>query len=72
MESEIEEYKRFVLESDPMPKHIRIQQEFMLQYMFHSDGWFMLYAKDALLESGRLKLVEGEQKYSVTEMLFVK
>lgn len=69
---QLAEYKQFVLESDPMPKHIRIQQEYMMQFLFHSDGWFMMYAKDALVDSGRLKLVDGEQKWSVTEMLFVR
>lgn len=72
VEDQLEEYKRYVLESDPMPNHIRIQQKYMMQFLFHSDGWFMLYAKDALVESGKLKLVEGEQRYSVTEMLFVR
>ncbi len=44
-------------------------QEYLLQHMFYSDGWFMLYAKEALVQSGRLKPVEGDKKYSVTELL---
>ncbi len=72
VENQIDTYKKNILASETLPEHLRIQQEYCNQYMFHSDGWFMLYAKDALVNSGRLKPVEKEQRYSVTEMVIFK
>lgn len=71
IETELTAYKAWVLEYEHLPVHLKKQREFGLQHMFHSDGWFMLYAKKALVESGRLKLVDREQKFNVTEMMIL-
>jgi len=55
-----------------MPENMRRQREFVLQYMFHSDGWFMRYAMEALVEGGRLKKVADDKRDSLTQILIVK
>ncbi len=69
IQDSLQEYRKLLLESDTLPEQMRKTQEYLLQHMFYSDGWFMLYAKEALVQSGRLKPVEGDKKYSVTELL---
>ena len=68
----IEEYKNRILNDENMPDNIKLQREFTLQYLFHSDGMFMRYAKAALESSGRLRPIREEQRKSVTEILIVK
>ncbi len=58
--------------SELLAKPVRRQQEFLLQHMFNSDGWLLLYAKDSLVKSGRLKPVEDEKRHVVSEMLIAK
>ncbi len=70
MES-LEAYKKEIMSSELLAKPVRRQQEFLLQHMFNSDGWLLLYAKDALVKSGRLKPVEGEKRHAVSEMLII-
>lgn len=67
----INEYKEWYMANIQCPKHLRKQKEFGLQYLFHSDGWFMIYAKKALVESGRLKPLKEEQRISATEVLVI-
>lgn len=62
-------YKQMVMSSELLTAAVKKQQQFLLQHMFYSDGWLILYAEKALLQNGRLKLVEGKQKYSVTQLL---
>lgn len=69
---ELTAYKKWVLESEPLPPHLQKQRCYHLQHMFYSDGWFMLYAKKALVESGRLLPVNDEQKFSVTQIMIIK
>jgi len=38
-----------------VPAHLRKLKEYELQYVFHSDGWFLLHCIVALLENGKLK-----------------
>ncbi|MFQ9515190.1 MAG: sigma-70 family RNA polymerase sigma factor [Eubacterium sp.] len=71
VKDQINAYRNQVLANENLPEHLRTQQEYCNQYLFHSDGWFMLYAKAALVNSGRLKPIEGVQKYSVTEMIII-
>lgn len=68
----INEYKEWYMANIQCPKHLRKQKEFGLQYLFHSDGWFMIYAKKALVESGRLMPLKEEQRISATEVLVVE
>lgn len=70
-QKEIQSYKERILKDEDIPKHLRIQLEYCIQYLFHSDGWFMLYAKESLVESGRLKIVGNEQKFGVTQLIVV-
>jgi hypothetical protein len=72
LNEEIEAYKNAVLKREQLPPHLEKQRKFELQNLFHSDGWFMLYAKQALVESKRLKLVEESQKDNVTEIVLLK
>lgn len=67
---QIEEYKKLVLEKTP--KQVKRQQEYLLQSMFLSDGFMILYAKKALVESGRLKMPKAEERLSISEMLILK
>ena len=46
-----------------VPTHMRRVKEYELQYLFHSDGWFMLHCVVALLNSGKLQIpTEGQKK----------
>lgn len=47
------------------PKHLRKMQAFGLQYVFRSDGWFLLYCIKELLNKGKLQLPTEEQKKSL-------
>lgn len=51
------------------PKHLRKMQMFELQYIFSSDGWFLLHCMKELVNNGRLKLPTEEQKKSLTTMI---
>lgn len=54
-------YVKTVLES--VPAHLRRVKEYELQFVFHSDGWFLLHCIVALLNNGKLKLpTEGQKK----------
>ena len=50
---------------DYTPKHLRKMQAFGLQYIFRSDGWFLLYCIKELLNNGKLRLPTEEQKKSL-------
>jgi hypothetical protein len=48
---------------DSVPAHLRKVKEYELQFMFHSDGWFLLHCIVALLNNGKLKPpTEGQRK----------
>jgi hypothetical protein len=38
------------------PLQVKQMQEFGMQYIFHANGWFLLYTLKELLADGRLKL----------------
>lgn len=58
-------YVRAVLDSVPM--HLRKIKEYELQFVFHSDGWFLLHCIVALLKNGKLKKpTEGQRKALTT------
>ena len=52
--------------------HMRKVQEFQLQYMFDSDGWFILHILHALLANGKLKPPTEEQKRAVSTLVIHK
>lgn len=51
------------------PKHLQKMQKFGLQYIFFSDGWFILHCLKELVNNGKLKLPTEEQKKSLTTMI---
>jgi len=52
-----------------VPAHLRKIQEFELQFLFHSDGWFLLHCIVALLENGKLKEPTEGQRKALTTLL---
>lgn len=51
------------------PKHLQKKQKFGLQYIFFSDGWFILHCLKELVNNGKLKLPTEEQKKSLTTII---
>lgn len=51
------------------PKHLRKLQAYQLQYIFYSDGWFLLYSLKELVNSGKLKLPTEEQRKSLMTLV---
>lgn len=51
------------------PKQLQIMQKYSLQYIFYSDGWFLLHCIKALLKSGKLKEPTEEQRKSLTTLI---
>ncbi|MBR6506413.1 MAG: RNA polymerase sigma factor [Clostridia bacterium] len=60
-------YAAAILKS--VPAHLRKAKEYELQFVFHSDGWFLLHCITALLNNGKLKLPTEEQKKSLTTLI---
>ena len=52
-----------------VPAHLRKIREYELQYVFHSDGWFLLHCIVTLLGNGKLKLPTEEQRKALTTMI---
>ena len=52
-----------------IPKNIKIQIDFMNQYILHSDGIFLRYCKNALVKSNMLKEIPEQLKISVSQLL---
>ncbi len=58
-------YTKAVL--DMVPTHLRKVKEYELQFVFHSDGWFLLHCIVCLLKNGKLKEpTEGQRKALTT------
>lgn len=51
------------------PKHLHKMQKYGLQYIFFSDGWFILHCLKELVNNGKLKLPTEEQKKSLTTII---
>ena len=60
-------YAEAVLKS--VPAHLRKIKSYELQYVFHSDGWFLLHCITALLKNGKLKNPTENQKKSLTTLI---
>lgn len=60
-------YVRAVL--DATPAHLQKMKRYGLQFVFFSDGWFLLHCLKFLVDSGKLKLPTAEQKKSLTTLL---
>ena len=60
-------YAEAVLESVPI--HLRKVKAYELQFVFHSDGWFLIHCIIALLKNGKLKEPTQEQRKSLTTLI---
>jgi RNA polymerase sigma factor (sigma-70 family) len=54
---------------DGTPKQLQKAQAFGLQYIFYSDGWFLLHCLKELVNNGKLTLPTEEQKISLTTII---
>lgn len=63
-------YVEAVLNS--VPKHLRKVQEYELQFIFCSDGRFLLHCIVTLLNKGKLKLPTEGQRKALTTIIFPK
>lgn len=55
-----------------VPKHLCKIKEYELQFVFFSDGWFLIHCITALLNNGKLTLPTEEQRKSITTMIVPK
>jgi DNA-directed RNA polymerase specialized sigma24 family protein len=55
-----------------LSKHLRKIEEYELQFVFYSDGWFLLHYIKALLDNGKLKLPTKNQRKALTTLLIHK
>ena len=60
-------YANAVLES--VPAHLKKIKEYELQFLFHSDGWFLLHCIVTLLNNGKLKQPTEEQRKALTTII---
>lgn len=61
-------YAKLLVES--FPEHLRKMKEYENQFIFHSDGWFLLHCLNELVKCGRLKLPTENQKRSMSTVIF--
>ena len=52
-----------------IPAHLRKIREYDLQFVFHTDGLFLLHGMVALLKNGKLKLPTEGQKKALTTLI---
>ena len=52
-----------------VPAHLRKIREYELQFVFHSDSWFLLHCIVALLNNGKLGLPTEEQRKALTTII---
>ena len=60
-------YVEAVLKS--VPVHLRKMKQYELQFLFHSDGWFLLHCITELLKNGKLKEPTEGQRKSLTTLI---
>jgi len=52
------------------PEHLHKVKEYENQFIFHSDGWFMVHCLNELVVSGKLTLPSENQKRSLSTVIF--
>lgn len=52
-----------------VPAHLKKIKEYELQFVFHSDGWFLVHCLATLLNNGKLKEPTPEQRKSLTTVI---
>ncbi len=60
-------YVKAILERTP--EHLYKTQMYGLQYIFFSDGWFILHCLKELVSNGKLKMPTEEQRRSLTTLI---
>ncbi len=72
--SKFEELKKEYVDAvlSRTPKHLHTMEKYGLQYIFYSDGWFILHCIKALLANGKLKEPTEEQRKSLTTIIIQK
>ena len=55
---------------DSVPAHMRKVKEYELQFVFHSDGWFLLHCIVALLNNGKMHPPTEGQRKALTTLIF--
>ncbi len=60
-------YAEAVLQS--VPAHLRKVKAYELQFVFHSDGWFLAHCITTLLNNGKLKKPTEGQRKSLTTLI---
>ena len=55
---------------DSVPVHMRKVKEYELQFVFHSDGWFLLHCIVALLNNVKMQLPTEGQRKALTTLIF--
>ena len=51
------------------PAHMRKEQEYMLQFIFCSDGWFLLHCIKELIASGKMHVPAEAQRKALTTVI---
>ncbi len=52
-----------------VPAHLRKMKQYELQFLFHSDGWFLLHCLTVLLQNGKLKKPTESQRKPLTTLI---
>ena len=55
---------------EALPTHLKKLREYEMQFIFYSDGWFLLHCITTLLSNGKLKLPPAEQKKSLMTLIY--
>ncbi|MBR4071288.1 MAG: hypothetical protein IKK26_01875, partial [Clostridia bacterium] len=68
---EFEALKKPYIEAvmEATPSHLHKMQKFGLQFLFTSDGWFILHCMKALIANGKLKMPTEEQKQALSTVV---
>ena len=54
------------------PEHMKKARQFGNQYIFYSDGWFILHCLKTLIENGKLMPPAEEQRKSMTTVIILE
>ncbi|MHB1153929.1 MAG: RNA polymerase sigma factor [Eubacteriales bacterium] len=69
--AEFDSIKAFYIESalKSIPEHLRKMRAYELQFIFYSDGWFLLHCMNELVNNGKMKLPTEKQKKSISTII---
>ncbi|MBQ8402910.1 MAG: sigma-70 family RNA polymerase sigma factor [Clostridia bacterium] len=74
LNSEFTKIKKAYIDAElaSVQTHMRKAKEYTLQYLFSSDGWFLLHCLKALVASGKLQAPKEEQRKAITTVIMPK